>query len=130
MIKPVRAFILVLSITLLSGCYQMFEPVVLFKLGQPSSVIVVKNETNRAIVDLRAGPCCDSFGYATNYSDSLLPAGGSIPPNGAAEFMVSEGFYSIRAVLGAEGFLSSAQERFVSTYVDPAKDKKVNIQIK
>ncbi|MFN3954402.1 MAG: hypothetical protein ACK4LQ_08100 [Pararhodobacter sp.] len=96
----------------LSGCMEMFQEATLVQPGVATGTIEVRNATGRPIQGLSAGPCCDRWGYATHYSDDLLPGRQTIPPGGSFAFPVSQGTYNVRAVSGGSGFFAVMQEHY------------------
>lgn len=121
---PLRTVAALSAALALGGCMEMFEEATLVQPGVATGTIEVRNATGRPIQDLRAGPCCDRYGYATHYSDDLLAGRQPIPPGGSFAFPVSQGAYNIRAMSGGSGFFAVMQEHFHTTAV-PAGGRPV-----
>ena len=115
--KPWRAALALSAAMALSGCMDMLQEARLVQPGVPTGTIEVRNATGQPINDLRAGPCCDRWGYATHYSDGLLARRQTIPPGGTFAFPVSQGTYNIRASSGGSGFFAAVREHFHTTAV-------------
>lgn len=133
--KPMNIMIKFVASTatafLLSGCLEGIEKVTLVQPGSQTGLIEIQNLSARDIVDVRAGPCCDSTGvYGRGYSDNVIEGRGAIAPGVAFQFPVTAGDYSVRVVLAAEGLLSGAEERFINVNVEPRADMKTAVFIR